>query len=119
MPFASYLALGRDGLMNANSYGYLMNAEELARQIASGAVPAWGSLGADLQVMPMYTWFLTLNVLIAGHFAPLDRRADPGRARRRDLPRGLPHRRADRAALRHRRRPRREPDADADRAQRR
>jgi hypothetical protein len=68
---ALYAFMGRDGLMVADSYGYLSNAETMAKDLLSGGLHGWAWLGSDLGVMPLYPWFLTLNVAFFGALAPL------------------------------------------------
>jgi hypothetical protein len=66
-----YAFMGRDGLMMSDSYGYLKSAETMSQDLLTGALHGWDWLGQDLGVMPLYPWFLTLNVALFGSFAPL------------------------------------------------
>lgn len=66
-----FAALGRDGLMIADSYGYLRMAEQFSADVAAGSMQGWQWLGRDLGVMPLFTWLLSLNVALAGAWAPL------------------------------------------------
>jgi hypothetical protein len=68
---ALFAAMGRDGLMGADSRGYLGNAEIMAADLMQGSVHGWAWLGADLGVMPLYPWQVTLNVTVFGSLAPL------------------------------------------------
>ena len=68
---ALYAFMGRDGLMVADSYGYLRDAETMAKALLTGTLHGWAWLGSDLGVMPLYPWFLTLNVALFGSLAPL------------------------------------------------
>lgn len=68
---ALYTLMGRDGLMGADSYGYLAGAEAMAKDLLNGTLRGWAWLGSDLGVMPLYPWFLTLNVVLFGSLASL------------------------------------------------
>jgi len=68
---ALFAAMGREGLMGADSYGYLANAQAMAVEALNGTLRGWAWLGADLGVMPLYPWFIALNVAVFGSFAPL------------------------------------------------
>ncbi len=68
---ALFATMGREGLMGADSHGYLRNAQEMASNALSGNLHGWAWVGSDLGVMPMYPSFLALNIAIFGDFAPL------------------------------------------------
>jgi 4-amino-4-deoxy-L-arabinose transferase-like glycosyltransferase len=68
---ALYLTMGQDGLMGADSHGYLLNAQTMAAQALHGKLRGWAWLGADLGVMPLYPWFVAANVALFGAATPL------------------------------------------------
>ena len=68
---ALFAAMGRAGLMGADSRGYLGDAEILAAQLMQGGVHGWAWLGSDLGIMPLYPWLVTLNVALFGSLGPL------------------------------------------------
>lgn len=66
-----FATMGPDGLMAADSYGYLINAQAMASAALGGSLRGWDWLGQDLSVMPFYPWLLALNVAVFHAFAPL------------------------------------------------
>jgi hypothetical protein len=66
-----YAALGNDGLMSGDAYGYMRHAEVMAQSLLAGKLHGWDWLGEDISVMPIFPWLLALNALAAGAFAPL------------------------------------------------
>ena len=68
---ALFAAMGREGLMGADSHGYMSDAQAMAAQALAGNLHGWAWLGSDLGVMPAYPWLLTLNVALFGTLAPL------------------------------------------------
>ncbi len=65
------MTMGREGLMGADSHGYLAQAEHLAANALQGSLHNWDWLGSDLGVMPMMPWLLGLHVALFGQLAPL------------------------------------------------
>ncbi len=68
---ALFAAMGREGLMGADSHGYLAAAQTMVAQASAGTLGGWAWLGADPGVMPIYPLFLALNVALFGSLAPL------------------------------------------------
>ena len=66
-----FATMGRAGLMGADSYGYLVDAQTMAAASLNGTMHGWAWLGADPGVMPLYPWFLSANVALFGSLAPL------------------------------------------------
>jgi len=66
-----FVAMGRAGLMGADSRGYLDNAEIMAGKLIHAGVHGWAWLGADTGIMPLYPWLVTLNAALFGSLAPL------------------------------------------------
>ena len=75
---ALFATMGREGLMGADSHGYLRSAQELVSGALNGNLHGWAWLGSDLGVMPMYPSFLALNVAVFGDFAPLTTALEQG-----------------------------------------
>lgn len=63
--------MGKAGLMGADSGGYLLQAQALAKKIATGELRGWGWLGTDLSTMPLFTGVVSFNVLLTRDLAPL------------------------------------------------
>jgi 4-amino-4-deoxy-L-arabinose transferase-like glycosyltransferase len=68
---ALFAAMGKTGLMGADSRGYLGDAEIMAAQLMHGDLHGWAWLGSDVGRMPIYPWLVTLNVLVFGSLAPI------------------------------------------------
>jgi len=68
---ALFLTMGREGLMGADSRGYLTLAHEFAAAARGGSLSGWQWLGPDLPVMPLSSWLLTANMLLFGELVPL------------------------------------------------
>lgn len=68
---ALYGAMGADGLMTGDAFGYLKEGQALAEKFAAGGLHGWDWLGADLTWMPLYPWLVAVNVLACGSLAPL------------------------------------------------
>jgi hypothetical protein len=58
---ALYLAMGKAGVMGADSMGYLQHAQELAGKLATGTLSGWDWLGPNLSTMPMLTRVLAAS----------------------------------------------------------
>jgi len=69
--FALYAFMGQASLLGNDSHGYLVNGERLAAALSAGSAQGWELLGADPTMMPLFTWLVAINVLIAGALAPL------------------------------------------------
>ncbi|MEJ2374258.1 MAG: glycosyltransferase family 39 protein [Pseudolabrys sp.] len=68
---ALFFSMGRDGLMEADSYGYFRNAQAMVSQAMSGNLHGWAWLGPDHDRMPLYPWLLMSNIAAFGSYAPL------------------------------------------------
>src|ERR1051325_1620606 len=68
---ALYQAFGANGLMIADSFGYMTNAQEIAAKLSAGTLHGWDWLGSDLSTMPLFVWLLAANVQAFGELAPL------------------------------------------------
>lgn len=66
-----FAAMGPEGLMGADSHGFLTNAQAMASAALSGNLRSWDWLGQDLGVMPLYPWLLALNIAVFNDLAPL------------------------------------------------
>jgi hypothetical protein len=66
-----YSLFGKDGILLADSYAYLTDAQTMAADILAGRSLGWQWLGADVSTMPLFTWLVTLNVIFAGPLAAL------------------------------------------------
>lgn len=63
---ALYLAMGDAGLMGVDSHGYIAYARLFAEQISTSQVERWGWIGTSSVMMPLFTWMVTLHVLLFG-----------------------------------------------------
>jgi 4-amino-4-deoxy-L-arabinose transferase-like glycosyltransferase len=63
--------MGNVGLTGVDSSTYLKNAETFAAGLASTAGHAWAWLGPEPIMMPLFTWLLSLNVLLSGQHAAI------------------------------------------------
>lgn len=68
---ALYFMWGDGALLLEDSYGYLSNAQAMAADILAGTRLGWQWFGRDLSTMPLYTWLVTLNVIVMGPHAVL------------------------------------------------
>ena len=66
-----YFTMGDDGLMGLDSIDYLRFARTFATDAASGKLSGWQWLGANLHMMPFFTWLLAACFAIGGAFGPL------------------------------------------------
>lgn len=66
-----FVTMGREGLMGADSHGYLANAQTMVSEALNGKLHGWAWLGSDLSVMPLYPWLLAVNIATFSAFAPL------------------------------------------------
>ena len=63
--------MGVDGLMGLDSIDYLRFARTFAAEAAAGQLNGWQWLGANLHMMPFFTWLLAACFAIAGVAGPL------------------------------------------------
>ena len=68
---ALYVMLGKNGIMTADSFGYMHAAESMAAEFVSGQMHGWAWLGPDVTYMPFLPWLAVFNVMMAGPFAPV------------------------------------------------
>jgi 4-amino-4-deoxy-L-arabinose transferase-like glycosyltransferase len=66
-----FASMGEKGLTGVDSSTYLHNAEVFATNIIDSTSQAWFWIGPDPTMMPLFTWLLTLNALIAGKYAAI------------------------------------------------
>jgi hypothetical protein len=66
-----YLTMGSDGLTGLDSLDYLRFAQIFAADAASGKLSGWQWLGANLHMMPFFTWLLAACFAIAGTLGAL------------------------------------------------
>ena len=66
-----FAAMGPDGIMSGDSFRYLSQAQTFAQAILNGSVSGWGWLGLDLDTMPLFSWLVTINVIVLGNWAAL------------------------------------------------
>jgi 4-amino-4-deoxy-L-arabinose transferase-like glycosyltransferase len=66
-----YLFMGDAGLMGVDSIGYLDHAREFADVILAGKIEGWAWIGTTPVMMPLFTWLLTLHVILFGDNAGL------------------------------------------------
>lgn len=63
--------VGQGGFMIADSQAYLEDGQALVSSAAGNGLHGWAWLGPDLHVMPLYQWFVAVNVALFGSSAPL------------------------------------------------
>ena len=66
-----YAYMGNAGILGVNSIDYVHRGRILATAFENGTLRGWDWLGPNPIMMPLYSWLLAVNVLIAGQFAPL------------------------------------------------
>ena len=66
-----YRTMGDDGLMGLDSIDYLRFARTFATDAANGNLHGWQWLGANLHMMPFFTWLLAACFAIGGVAGPL------------------------------------------------
>jgi 4-amino-4-deoxy-L-arabinose transferase-like glycosyltransferase len=66
-----YFTMGDDGLMGLDSIDYLRFAQTFATDAANGNLHGWQWLGANLHMMPFFTWLLAACFAVGGAFGPL------------------------------------------------
>lgn len=66
-----FTSMGQAGLTGVDSSTYLQNAEAFAASITSGISQEWLWVGPDPNMMPLFTWALALNALIAGKYTAI------------------------------------------------
>ncbi len=69
--FATVGEAGLTGTEYSNSHRYLAEAHSFAAAILTNAVHGWDWLGPSLVTMPLFTWLMTLHVLLFGASGPL------------------------------------------------
>ncbi|MBV6487300.1 MAG: hypothetical protein GHHEDOFH_01245 [Pseudorhodoplanes sp.] len=69
--FGVYAVMGDPGLMGTDSISFYAIAKNFALELRRGDVSGWHWLSADLQLMPFYSWLLTLCVLLAGAYGSI------------------------------------------------
>jgi 4-amino-4-deoxy-L-arabinose transferase-like glycosyltransferase len=69
--FASMGEAGLTGTEYSDSHRYLGEAHSFAAAILANAVHGWDWLGPSLVTMPLFTWLMTLHVLLFGASGPL------------------------------------------------
>jgi len=68
---AHFLAMGDAGLMGVDSYSYIAYARQFAEQISAGQVKGANWIGTYPVMMPLFTWMVTLHVLLFGSVSVL------------------------------------------------
>jgi len=66
-----YFTMGDDGLMGLDSIDYLRFARTFAADAAGGKLSGWQWLGANLHMMPFFTWLLAACFAIGDALGPL------------------------------------------------
>jgi hypothetical protein len=68
---AIFLMMGNDGLLGADSPSYVDAGNALAQAITSGTLQGWNWLGTNPYIMPLYTWIVGADALLADSHAVL------------------------------------------------
>jgi 4-amino-4-deoxy-L-arabinose transferase-like glycosyltransferase len=63
---ALYNTMGDAGLMGVDSVGYLGYAQQFADHLSTGQIEGWNWMGPSPVMMPLFTWILTLHILVFG-----------------------------------------------------
>lgn len=68
---AIYSIMGDAGLMGPDSVAFYTILKNYAGAVVRGEVHDWSWIGPDVQLMPLYTWFLTSSILVGGTFGSI------------------------------------------------
>lgn len=66
---AMYAAMGDAGLLGVDSGDYIVQGQVFAAAFSNATLQGWDWLGPKPIMMPLYTWALAANVLVAGQHA--------------------------------------------------